>query len=538
MIMKNKLINLFLIALISVSCSKKQGKTEIIRLKAPSEVSVQRIGKTSIKLLWKDNSDKETGFSIWMRDIDNIQETKEIKKVNKDITETIIDNGLKEGKGYYFGVKAEGGGNIESSELSYTIFQMIPSGEIPSITLKGKPITSWASIALKYELSNIKNNPNTKYGLCWCKNGIPTVGDNMMYGPKIIGSDNSILQSVPATLLKENTEYTFRAFIITTSGEYYSEPVILKLNTQPQAINLNWKKLNKSDILPKEIEVYETVSNLNGRTFHAWYAIGDISKGNIAFKVKVPEKAMTIDSQVESDCYILSNGGYFYNGKHTGLAVINNIQQGSINPVRGSLRPSDSEYNVMYNVTRGVFGIEDSGKPFVCWAVSLKDGKHYYFASPLPSIKGEAKYEPLSSSSPQRITNLNAVYALSAGPVLLYEGKCPIDFSETDKGSEYYLNNFEIMPYDIFGENVICDRTAVGYTQDEKIVIFICDGRIPESRGANLLETAMILKGIGCKYAVNFDGGGSTGMMIGTTHINDITPNNRPVVSCLGFFKK
>ena len=94
------------------------------------------------------------------------------------------------------------------------------------------------------------------------------------------------------------------------------------------------------------------------------------------------------------------------------------------------------------------------------------------------------------------------------------------------------------MPYDIFGEDVICDRTALGYTQDGKIVFFICDGRILESRGANLLELANILKGLGCVSAVNFDGGGSTGMMIGGTHINDQTPNNRPVVSTLGVFKK
>ncbi|MDE6801921.1 MAG: phosphodiester glycosidase family protein, partial [Muribaculaceae bacterium] len=55
---------------------------------------------------------------------------------------------------------------------------------------------------------------------------------------------------------------------------------------------------------------------------------------------------------------------------------------------------------------------------------------------------------------------------------------------------------------------------------------------------ATLLELAQVLKGLGCGGAVNFDGGGSTGMMVGDKHVNDVTPNNRPVVSTIGFFKK
>ncbi|MDE6623117.1 MAG: phosphodiester glycosidase family protein, partial [Alistipes sp.] len=70
-----------------------------------------------------------------------------------------------------------------------------------------------------------------------------------------------------------------------------------------------------------------------------------------------------------------------------------------------------------------------------------------------------------------------------------------------------------------------------------RIVLFICDSRISESPGANLPELARILRGIGCVEAVNFDGGGSTGMMVGSEHLNDQTPNNRPVVSTIGFFK-
>ena len=94
------------------------------------------------------------------------------------------------------------------------------------------------------------------------------------------------------------------------------------------------------------------------------------------------------------------------------------------------------------------------------------------------------------------------------------------------------------MPYDIFGTGVSPDRTAIGYRQDGKVIIFICDGRIAESQGASMVELAQILKGLGCVSAINLDGGGSTGMAVGNEHINDYQAENRPVVSTIGFFKK
>ena len=95
------------------------------------------------------------------------------------------------------------------------------------------------------------------------------------------------------------------------------------------------------------------------------------------------------------------------------------------------------------------------------------------------------------------------------------------------------------MPYDIFGVGVSPDRTAVGSTADGRIVLFVCDGRIESSRGATLTELAAIMKGLGCTDAVNFDGGGSTGMVINGKHLNDTTAEaSRAVVSTAGFFKK
>ena len=134
---------------------------------------------------------------------------------------------------------------------------------------------------------------------------------------------------------------------------------------------------------------------------------------------------------------------------------------------------------------------------------------------------------------------------MGAGPVLIYDGKIPFDFTETEKGAEYYRNNFEIMPYDIFGTGSVADRTAVGILEDGRLLLFCCDGRIKSSTGLDLLQLSRVLLGLGCKYALNLDGGGSTAFWVsGSGRLNSLEKNmngdteNRPVVSTIGFYSK
>lgn len=117
------------------------------------------------------------------------------------------------------------------------------------------------------------------------------------------------------------------------------------------------------------------------------------------------------------------NGGYFYNGNHTGIAVINSIKSGSVSAVRGSLKTGDTEYNSMYNVTRGTFGVDASGKPNVVWTGTDASSNVFYFDRPLPSVKGENKYGIVTNENPTAAISWSPKYALSAGPVLLKDKK-------------------------------------------------------------------------------------------------------------------
>ena len=56
-------------------------------------------------------------------------------------------------------------------------------------------------------------------------------------------------------------------------------------------------------------------------------------------------------------------------------------------------------------------------------------------------------------------------------------------------------------------------RTMIGIRGDGKVVMVVIDGRQPElSNGAPFVRCADIMMQLGCKYALNLDGGGSSAM--------------------------
>jgi exopolysaccharide biosynthesis protein len=109
--------------------------------------------------------------------------------------------------------------------------------------------------------------------------------------------------------------------------------------------------------------------------------------------------------------------------------------------------------------------------------------------------------------------------AVGGGPTLISEGRISI------------TNEQEMM----FPGKAIEDkhpRTAMGYTKDNKLIILVIEGRNPgKAEGASLTQEAQIFKDLGCREALNLDGGGSSCMLINgkeTIKVSDAT-GQRPV---------
>ena len=323
-------------------------------------------------------------------------------------------------------------------------------------------------------------------------------------------------------------------------------PAVKPVDPEPdpsEVIRLNWTEVGGLD-LPSAVKVYKTEDPLEGRPFHAWYAIAKCDN-EVEFKVLFPgdQQTQTIDQQAEANgkCLVLVNGGIF-SGKFLrpiGFALSDGVQTPwRVSEDEDQIR-IDREYwsadGKLHPVSRGLFGVDKDGVPGVYWSFTPEHGTVYVYDEPIPSTAGEKVCQAGSATYPCAPASWKPHNAVTCGPVLLKDWKCPITAEKTAKG--YWKTNYELWADDIFGVQQHPDRTAVGYKTDGSIVLLICDGRIAGSDGATTLQMAKILRGLGCIGALNLDGGGSTGMWVrGAGHLNDLTGGNRPVVTTLGFF--
>ena len=354
--------------------------------------------------------------------------------------------------------------------------------------------------------------------------------------------------------LNSETEYQYSLQAFRNDGALSLRanfPALLTPAAQPmepepdpsEVIRLNWTQLSGLS-LPEAVKVYKTEDALEGRPFHAWYAQAQCDK-EVEFKVLFPgdKVTQTIDQQAENNgkCLVLINGGIF-SGTHLrpiGFALYDGVQTPwRVSEDEDQIRV-DREYwsadGKLHPVSRGLFGVDKDGVPGVYWSFTPEHGTVYVYDQPIPSTAGEKVCSAGSTSYPCPPASWVPFNAVTCGPVLLKDGKCPISAEKTAKG--YWKTNYELWADDIYGVAQHPDRTAVGYKADGSIILLVCDGRIGASDGATTLQMAKILRGLGCIGALNLDGGGSTGMWVrGAGHVNDLTGGNRPVVTALGFF--
>lgn len=114
--------------------------------------------------------------------------------------------------------------------------------------------------------------------------------------------------------------------------------------------------------------------------------------------------------------------------------------------------------------------------------------------------------------------------AVSGGPILVRNGEVAVDAESEGFGKDFSDNRHP--------------RTALGRTGDGDLLFVVIDGRQKMSVGATLDEEAQILRNLGCRDAINLDGGGSTCMNI--FGLNMSRPSDkageRPVANGIAFY--
>ena len=394
---------------------------------------------------------------------------------------------------------------------------------------------SYYNFVVNYSISGLKS-AGAEHGLVFSySNPTPTCGSEgaagKLPGPVITASgDVQLCQCVPNAALRPGQKCWLRAYCYDDSaGNYVYSPVQqLTLAAQPAGYGIEKTALESpSDAI--SVFRFKADGRLDGVAAAADCSSGSPVRLGVHNASMGKTSAVSMQSQMSaSGALVLVNGQIFGGQGNIGLAYTggslryNNFSDDGIAACSGYA----NSYSGWQPVTRAILGVDASGRPCACWC-TLSDGRALFFDRPIPA--GTAVYPQAGTSTgPGPVQEWTPQEALSTGPMLLYGGNVCV--SEDKVSTGVYYTNYELWETasgNIYGSSR--QRTAIGYdSASGKVYLVVVTSNV------TITALALVMKGLGCDYAMNLDGGGSTQMHV--KGAGALTSNSRAVKSTVGFF--
>lgn len=285
---------------------------------------------------------------------------------------------------------------------------------------------------------------------------------------------------------------------------------------QKEKVLMNWTAFDLS--LPKGISVYEGYNK--EIPLRAWVAKIDLSSPSVTVKIlssnDIDRRESAMQFLENTGARVVINGGFFNADKspvqHIGLLKTKGKLEESASP--SVIRDSER-----YFISRGTFGIKHDGMVDIAWC-STKNDSIFEWSTPLRNRPGfPSDSIPFNLASHWYVRD-----AIHAGPVLINDGNILVSVED-----EVFFNT------PVAG---IQPRSAVGYTDDNYLILMVVDGRQLESRGVYLEELAIMMQQFKCIEAINLDGGGSATMVADSRLLNRPAGRTiqREIMSAIGIF--
>lgn len=213
------------------------------------------------------------------------------------------------------------------------------------------------------------------------------------------------------------------------------------------------------------------------------------------------------DAPADDKPFIISNGGFFSSATSLSLLVSNSILRfpniASFNrPLNGVSTP--------YTPTRSAFGIMSDGSVEVNWVYN-SGGKTYAFETP---VRNAMNHDPLPNPMHDAFAPVRRLWkpvlAIGGAPVLVKNGE--IVCTEKAEICDQFQGNRA--------------RTAIGITSDNRLILLVLDEKPSPVQGWPLVEVAQLMKTLGCRDALNLDGGGSSAMVVKGSIVNTPSDNS------------
>jgi hypothetical protein len=173
---------------------------------------------------------------------------------------------------------------------------------------------------------------------------------------------------------------------------------------------------------------------------------------------------------------------------------------------KGQLRPTSriaQENNALAAVNGGFFDVKNGGSvDFIKVNGQVTDTTRFKVGNKA-AFHGQAAI----------VLHRNRLRILKGQPTVGWEYALPYDNVMLSGPLLILDGKNETLPKNAFNDNRH-PRTCACVTHDKKVLLLTIDGRTPESYGLNLAELTFLARQLGCRDAVNLDGGGSTTMWI------------------------
>lgn len=276
-----------------------------------------------------------------------------------------------------------------------------------------------------------------------------------------------------------------------------------------QTYTQDWENVtNTFGDLPQGINIYRTIKPIGDRPFIAYMAEIDLADKTLALRADTSlGRRLTPSSffQKNKEPYIIVNGTFFDFATNRNLnAVVMNRRLVSFNVNDQYVKGKDSSF--VWHTTRSALGIYKNRKADIAWLFTDSSSIRARAFQEVPRPWKDSLYKHNISvwenKYQQRSENWNVQTAIAGGPVLVQDGKKMITNNEERMFTGKAVNDLH-------------PRTGMGYTKDGKLLILAVEGRNPKiAEGASLIDMADIFIQWGCVEAMNFDGGGSSCLLV------------------------
>jgi exopolysaccharide biosynthesis protein len=271
---------------------------------------------------------------------------------------------------------------------------------------------------------------------------------------------------------------------------------------------LQWKNVDSLyGSLPSSVHIFYTEQKIDTGSFRAYYLKADLKDSGLDFTTDTSYKRRLTPSRFyekNGQPLIVVNGTFFSFETNQNLNLV--MRNGKLLAYNRQTLPGRGKDTFTYtHVFASAIGITKNRKADIAWTYtdSIKQ-KVWASQQVVERLKDSAAGEDRKAAW-QRIPGKKHKWkvntAIGGGPVLLQRSEMQITNNQEAKFSGKAIEDKH-------------PRTAMGYTNDQQLIILVVEGRNPNAGGARLDQLALIMKELGCVEALNLDGGGSSCLLV------------------------